>query len=344
MKSSDRRWRRRVTAAQRLVRVWKLALGGLWDRNHILLAHAIPMRRCNLSCRYCNEYDQVSDAVPRVDMEARIDRLADLGCVALTFSGGEPMMHPDLPALIARIRERGMIAGLITNGYYLSAERIEELNRAGLEFLQISIDNVTPDEISRKSLELLDPKLELLAENSEFDVNINSVLGSGVADPEDALTIARRAVQLGFSTTVGIIHDGSGQLRPLAGPERTIYDAVQGLGKRLYSRFDKFQEDLANGRPHSWRCRAGSRYVYICEDGLVHNCSQQRGRPGIPLLEYTRADMWRAYNAKKACAPNCTVSCVQRLATIDNWRDTQVAPAGPGRFRRLPVVHIESSR
>ena len=46
-----------------------------------------------------------------------------------------------------------MLAGLITNGYLLTAERIERLNRAGLDHMQISIDNVMPDEVSKKSLQ-----------------------------------------------------------------------------------------------------------------------------------------------------------------------------------------------
>jgi hypothetical protein len=52
-----------------------------------------------------------------------------------------------------------MIATLITNGYLLSRDRIRRLNRAGLDHLQISIDNVTPDEVSKKSLKVLDQKL-----------------------------------------------------------------------------------------------------------------------------------------------------------------------------------------
>ena len=48
---------------------------------------------------------------------------------------------------------------MITNGYLLTAERIERLNKAGLEHLQISIDNVTPDEVSKKSLKVLEDHL-----------------------------------------------------------------------------------------------------------------------------------------------------------------------------------------
>ena len=75
-------------------------------------------------------------------MLGRIDRLADLGTTIITLSGGEPTLHPDLDAIIRRIRERGAIATLITNGLLLTPDRISELNRAGLDYLQISIDNV----------------------------------------------------------------------------------------------------------------------------------------------------------------------------------------------------------
>ena len=54
------------------------------------------------------------------------------------------------------------------------------LNDAGLDYLQISIDNVMPDDVSKKSLKVLDKKLQVLAENADFHVNINSVLGGGI--------------------------------------------------------------------------------------------------------------------------------------------------------------------
>ena len=108
------------------------------------------------------------------------------------------MLHPDLDVLIRHIRARGMMAGLITNGYLLSPKRILALNDAGLDFLQISIDNIEPDEVSKKSLRLLDKKLQWLRDYATFDININSVLGGGIKNPEDARTINRRARELGL--------------------------------------------------------------------------------------------------------------------------------------------------
>jgi len=95
------------------------------------------------------------------------------------------------------------------------------------------------------------------------------------------------------------------------------------MGKRGFSRLNGFQHNIAKGKPNEWRCRSGSRYLYICEDGLVHWCSQQRGYPGIPLEKYTAEDRRREYFTKKHCAPRCTVSCVQQIAVVDNWRGPQ---------------------
>ena len=258
----------------------------------------------------------------------RVDLLAALGTTIVTISGGEPLLHPDLDDIIASVRQRRIIAGLITNGYLLTADRIRRLNHAGLEHLQISIDNVTPDEVSKKSLKVLDRKLELLAAHAEFHVNINSVVGGGIRNPQDALVIGRRAIELGFTSTVGIIHDGGGQFRGLREEERDVYLEMKMLGKRSYSRFNYFQDRIAEGSENHWRCRAGARYLYICEDGLVHYCSQQRGYPAKPLEKYTIDDIRREFLTEKPCAPLCTVACVHQISYIDFWRAPQTTKPG----------------
>jgi MoaA/NifB/PqqE/SkfB family radical SAM enzyme len=281
------------------------------------------MRRCNLSCTYCNEYDDSSKPVALDVMYQRLDQLAALGTTIITISGGEPLLHPDLDPIVARIRRHGMIAGMITNGYLLTAERIQRLNRAGLDHLQISIDNVMPDEVSKKSLKVLDKKLQLLAGHADFHVNINSVVGGGICTPRDALVVGRRAIELGFTSTVGIIHDGDGQLQPLRDEEREVYMAMRAMEKNSYARINYFQDNIAHGKENQWRCRAGARYLYICEDGLVHYCSQQRGYPAKPLADYTVADIRREYRTEKSCAPRCTVACVHQISYVDFWRGKQ---------------------
>ena len=330
--------RRRLKAFHRNLRGAKMIIRALASTDHPLLAHIIPIRRCNLACEYCNEYDDFSKPVPTETMFHRVDKLAELGTAVITISGGEPLMHPELDEIIRRIRKNGMIAGLITNGYLLVPERIQRLNRAGLEWLQISIDNVTPDDVSKKSLKVLDRKLEMLAEHADFHVNINSVVGGGVHNPQDALVIGKRALELGFSSTVGIIHDGGGQLQPLGEEERRVYHAMKELEKSSFTRVNAFQDNIAQGKPNQWRCRSGSRYLYICEDGLVHYCSQQRGYPAIPLEKYTLYDLRREFLTEKSCAPHCTVSCVHQVSIFDSWRSPQrpaTQPVGAGNLVQI---------
>ncbi len=317
---------------------------GLLSTDHPILAHVVPMRRCNLSCAYCNEYDNHSRPVPIEVMRRRIDHLKALGISVVTISGGEPLLYPDLDDLIAHVRRRGIISGLITNGYLLTRERILRLNRAGVEHLQISIDNLQPDEVSKKSLKVLDRKLRLLADYAEFHVNINSVVGGGVRRPTDAVAIGRRALELGFTSTVGIIHDGSGQLRPLSGEERRVYQAMRAMEKGSYARFNWFQDNIARGVENQWRCRAGARYLYICEDGLVHYCSQQRGFPGKPLEAYTVEDIRREFVTAKSCAPRCTVACAHQVSYMDFWRAPQTAVCRPEPSREQPASSLVEIR
>jgi len=317
--------RRRAKALHRNLRGASMAARALASTDHPLLAHIIPMRRCNLACTYCNEFDDFSRPVPIEEMSRRIDKLGSLGTAVVTISGGEPLMHPELDDVIRRIRANGMIAGLITNGY-----------------LQISIDNVNPDEVSKKSLKVLDRKLQLLAEHADFHVNINSVVGGGISYPQDALTIGKRAIELGFTSTIGIIHDGSGQLQPLNDEERRIYHEMQAMEKSSFTRIHAFQDNIAKGLPNDWRCRAGARYLYICENGLVHYCSQQRGYPGVPLETYTRDDLRREYLTEKSCAPHCTVSCVHQVSIFDGWRAPQnPAEAPPAMAAGNELVQIK---
>ncbi len=320
--------KRKIRSCERRLREAQMIAKALKSPRHPILAQIIPIRRCNLSCAYCNEFDSVSEPVPTAEMLRRIDLLAALGTAIITFSGGEPLLHPELDELIRHIRRHGRLAVLFTNGYLLTPERIKQLNRAGLDHLQISIDNLRPDEVSKKSLKVLDKKLQYLAEYAEFDVNINSVLGGPLSHPEDVLLIARRCQELGFTSTVGIIHDAAGQLQPLSERQRKVYEEVIGSGKKSFSTFayyNQFQKNLIRGLPNDWHCRAGSRYLYVCEDGLVHYCSQQRGYPGIPLADYTQAHLEREYHSIKSCAPYCTISCVHQVSMIDYFRERPLA-------------------
>jgi MoaA/NifB/PqqE/SkfB family radical SAM enzyme len=314
------------------VELARFAKHAISSKHHPLLAQLVVTRRCNLSCSYCNEYDHSSEPVNLDTLATRIQHLARLRTRLIACTGGEPLLHHDIGDIIAEIRRHGMVAMLSTNGYRLTEERIDRLNEAGLQVIQISIDNITPDARSQKSLQAIEDRLELLARRAQFRVNINTVLGSGEPSALDAVEIARRALHYGFSHSVGLLHNETGALRPLTAVERSAYRCVGRLNSTALHRFNYwlFQRKLIAGKSNGWTCRAGARFLYVCEFGLVHWCSQRRGCPGIPLEEYSQADIALAFKTAKSCSPTCTLTCVHHVSAFDIGRARQIFPDSQG--------------
>ena len=89
MPTLSKRLSRSLTAVHRQTREWRMLASGILDTDHPVLAHIIPIRRCNLSCTYCNEFDDFSKQIPVEEMYRRIDQLGALGTSVISFSGGE---------------------------------------------------------------------------------------------------------------------------------------------------------------------------------------------------------------------------------------------------------------
>src|SRR5688572_20371954 len=208
----------------------------VFDTDRPLIANLIVTRRCNLSCGYCYEYDKVSAPVPIATLEERIDHIARLRAVFVTLTGGESLLNPDADRAVAYVRAKGMVPFLNTNGYLLTREWIERLNRAGLFGMQISIDNVTPNATSNKSLKTLLPKLRLLARFARFRVRINCVLGS--SPPAEAVEVARAVIELGFDMNTSLVRDSDGTLLPVTAEMRGAYETIRGMGRRAPAYLD----------------------------------------------------------------------------------------------------------
>lgn len=305
-----------------------------------LLAQVVVTRRCNLSCGYCNEYDKVSAPVD-TDLTLRyIDHLAELGTCIVTFTGGEPLLHPDLDKLVARVVSHNMVCTSITNGFLLSTQWVERLNKAGLKLLQVSVDNLDPNESSQKSFNLLKKKLSVL-DKAKFNVNINAVLGSSPI--EETRELARQVRDLGFYMTVGLLHGGDGTVDSgLINTDdlESLYAEMQMYRRRsITHRFGEgWEYEMIRTGHSNWKCRAGARYLYIDEDGIVSYCSQRRGDPGIPILEYGQGDIRHYFAERKGCEKGCTLACVRRASSLDGFRYQEARPRPQPSKIPLPVV------
>src|SRR5262249_12226175 len=154
-----------------------------------------------------------------------------------------------------------------SNAFLITRAWIDQLNEAGLQEIQISIDNIEPDEISKKSLKSVRGKLELLRDHAKFAVNVNSVLGISEAHTDDAVEVSKTAISMGFTNSVGLLHDGSGQLKPFSKKQWAVYHKIGKMTGSLQHKFNYrlFQRNLLAGETNDWKCRAGARYLYIRE-------------------------------------------------------------------------------
>ena len=250
------------------------------------LTQMVVIRRCNLSCGYCSEYDKTSDPVPVEVLEAQLRRLKELGTFGISLTGGEPTLHPELPRLIRTCRElRFYRTGMITNGFLLRPELIETLNQAGLQKMQISIDGVHANETTQKVLNNLKKRLQWLRDHARFQVVVSSVIGA--CPPEEAEEVVSFALKMGFAARVLLVHDEHGQVK-LNSEELRSFRNVVGMLPRRWREPSDYRERLIRHGSAPFKCRAGSRYLYIDEYGKVNWCSQTRTVWSKPLMGYTR--------------------------------------------------------
>lgn len=104
--------------------------------------------RCPLSCPYCSNPVELARQEAELDTAtwARVfEQAADLGVLQLHLSGGEPASRRDLVELVQAARAAGLYTNLITSGIGLTRRRLEELDAAGLDHIQLSLQGTTPE-------------------------------------------------------------------------------------------------------------------------------------------------------------------------------------------------------
>lgn len=279
-------------------------------------AQLIITRRCNLSCGYCAEYDNFSQPVPLNEVKRRIDALHRLGAANITLLGGEPLMHPDVAEIVAYAGRRSNTS-LVTNGFLLRNGVIEALNEAGLNNLTVSIDTLhaDPTRYIQKSFQSLRTRLERLRRLARFDVHVTAVLCE--SSREQFRELRREIEALGFRMSVNLIHNAKGYVT-IGGPEYLeLYEDFYREGKPFTYLDYEYGRRLLQGERPRWKCRAGARYLYVDEDGLVQLCASQMGRLAKPLLEYTVRDLREQSRTYKGCEEGCSVGCAYRCSLVD---------------------------
>ncbi len=282
-----------------------------------LEAQLIVTRRCNLSCGYCTEFDNYSSPVPLELLKERIDAIHRLRVVNTSLLGGEPLMHPNIVEIVKYCNRKNQVS-ITTNGFLLTEKLVKKLNEAGLSNLQISIDVLETDSTGyiQKSFQQLLPKLEILREHANFDVHANIVLCESTK-----LTFMETLTKIrafGFNVSVGLMHNEKGQIEIEGDEYLKLWDEYFTSGEPYPLSDHDYGRNLLQGKKPKWKCRSGSRYLYVDEFGLVQYCSSQRDRLNKPLTEYSLEDLKQQSQQYKGCEEGCSIMCVYRDSMLDN--------------------------
>ena len=298
------------------------------------LAQLVVIRRCNLSCGYCNEFDSNSSPVDAKLLQERLEKLKELGTFGICLTGGEPTLHPDLPELVAHCRKLKFFrTGMISNGLLLTPKLIQRLNEAGLQELQISIDGVKQNSTTSKVLDNLRKRLRELKENAKFKVTISGVVGA--CPPEETFEVIQYAKELKFTPRVLLVHDHDGQVK-LSPEQLAAYYNLKKTLPKTWKDFSDYRDRLIKEGTAPFKCRAGSRYLYVDEFGNIPWCSQTRDGWSKPLLEYRFEDLKEQFYTYKSCQDHCTLGCVRSSSSLDNWRYQNP--------NKVPEVGLEPTR
>jgi MoaA/NifB/PqqE/SkfB family radical SAM enzyme len=318
-----------------------LSAGALW--------HALPRAvddrpiwaqlnitwRCNLSCAYCTEYDNTRGDVAYDDLCRRIAKCAELGVLHTDLIGGEPLLHPDLERLMAEIAARGMTAGMTTNGFLLTAARLDALERAGLGRLQISVDAVRATEGTPKALKTVKGKIELCAKRGLW-FRVNTVLCDETLD--DVEEVARFCFERGVPVNFSVVHDRGRLHRRLTNAR--YLDKLRWLraekeaGRPVATPFfllDYYERTLT-GAPPKWSCQAGRKCFYVSPEGLFHFCYHVPA--AMELEAVTPADLAR-WSAPKGCERDCGVDCCVHTSLPFSAPAVALGAEAAGRLRGL---------
>jgi len=277
-----------------------------------MYAQVVVTDDCNLTCDYCDEYTPGAPPVPLTDLRSRIDKLDDLGVLVYDLLGGEPLLHPDVPQLLAHIKSKrggSNITTVITNGFFLGGRIVERLNDSGLDFMQLSIDSIEPTACSNKSLKSLLPRLNLLAEKARFQVEIQTVLNDETLPDYERF----RDLLKGFPFAFGfsIMHGRGGRIairgeKFLQVLQRYgVFEGMNFYGKHL-------EEMLRGDFSREWKCLAGFKFLYVNAKGAVQWCAQQRDYT-FPLADLDLAEL-RRNDRHKPCEPGCCLGCVRMIS------------------------------
>jgi MoaA/NifB/PqqE/SkfB family radical SAM enzyme len=295
--------------------------------------------RCNLDCSYCTEYDN-SRPHPRLeDLKTWIRKIRELGTTRIALVGGEPLLHPDVVGVVRYCRELGFATSVTTNGFLLTRKLLRDLEDAGLQVMQISVDRMTPSPVTKKSFKTILPKLDYF-KDSKISLHITGVIC------QDTLPESRAVLETGLSrgipTEVRLVHaDPTNRFRVERGSREELEAFIDSLierkrrGEKIHTTeaILNYQRSLLRNEPVEWTCMAGYKLFFVSAQGEFWICSMVHTDKHI--MDVTLDDLY-ANNRKKSCQAGCGVYCAVGTSLLVQNPTKVITNEIVARARRVP--------
>lgn len=290
--------------------------------------------RCPLACPYCSNPQELTAKDEELSTEQWDDvfrQAAALGVLQLHLSGGEPASRTDIVELVSLAREAGLYTNLITSGVGLTRRRLEALQDAGLDHIQLSVQGVTAESADRiggykGGFERKMHIAEHIADMG-FPLTLNAVMHRENLDDlpatlEMALRLGARRIEIACVQFQGWALRNRSALQPdrdqVTRAKQVVKDAVERLKGQLVIDFvpPDYYSDFPKACMNGW----GSTGVNVTPNGTVLPCHAAETIPGLTFENVVRTslnDIWYdsvAFNAYRGTdwMPDLCKSCERR--------------------------------
>ncbi|THH35887.1 pyrroloquinoline quinone biosynthesis protein PqqE [Aliishimia ponticola] len=309
--------------------------------------------RCPLACPYCSNPQELTgrDAELSTAQWADIFRqAADLGVLQLHLSGGEPASRRDLLELVTAAREAGLYTNLITSGIGLTPARLEALDAAGLDHIQLSVQGVRAELADRIGGYAggFDRKMHVADHIARlgFPLTLNAVMHRENLDDlpatlDMALRLGARRIEIACVQFQGWALANRAALQPSRDQVARAKELVRAASARLKGQLviDFVPPDYYSDFPKACMNGWGSTGLNIAPDGTVLPCHAAQTIPHLTFENATArplAEIWHdsaAFNAYRGTdwLPELCQSCDRRDVDFGGCRCQAMAVLGdPG--------------
>ncbi|WP_437608169.1 pyrroloquinoline quinone biosynthesis protein PqqE [Sorangium sp. So ce834] len=265
--------------------------------------------RCPLRCPYCSNPMELEGAAGELSTETwcRVfAEAAELGVMQLHLTGGEPLARRDLETLVRAARGAGLYTNLITSGVPLARERLAALRAAGLDNVQLSVQDADPERADRiAGYAAFDHKLAVAAwvKVEGLPLTVNVVLHRENIDHVPAIVaLAERLgadrLELANTQYLGWALANRDALLPTRDQLERAFAVASAARERLLGRMEMVfvTPDYYAAWPRACMDGWARRYLHIAPDGLVLPCHAAHTIPGLrfeSVRERPLAWIWR---------------------------------------------------